>query len=135
MFSVLASHLTRRCKFPLRRQKATCLDCKRIYTFNGIQKPQGSFPETKVSILLSVVKNIYMPLRVMSVCGTLTSYQQLESRRCPIHHFIDIHVDGGEWGHSSLGQRSAHTVCQSVHLGPGNPELLGCRVWGVWITH
>ena len=95
----------------------------------------GVFPRNQGQHLVKCSKNIYMPLRVMSVCGTLTSYQWLESRRCPIHHFIDIHVGGGGWGHSSLGQRSAYNVFQSVHLGPGDPELLGCRVWSIWITH
>lgn len=42
-----------------------------------------------------------------------------------------------EDGVTAAWDREVLTLFASLytHLGPGNPELLGCRVWGVWITH
>lgn len=75
-----------------------------------------------------------MPLRVMSVCGTLTSINDWNPGDA-IHHFIDIHVDGEDKIPQQPGTEVLTLFASHNTPWTGNPELLECRVWGVWITH
>lgn len=119
----------RRCRFPLRRQEAIRLDSKRFYTFKWNPQTRGAFPRDQGQHLVKCSKNIYMPLRVMSICRALTCCQWLEAQERPwVHHFTDRNVGGGGWGHRQPGtEKCSH--CLPVHMpwawGPRAPRVQG----------